>query len=260
MIKISILNPNAIKPRASFHKGFSLLEMAVVLVILGFIIGAMLLPLQAQRDQVFQTQTENILQNARTALIGYAQVNGRLPCPATVGSNGIEDPVGGTNCTSQLGYLPAATLGIQPVDSDGFAIDGWNNPIMYAVDQSGAGTADFTTNGEINTVGITSLAPALRVCLSSTGITSTACSGGTESNYAINNAVAVIYSLGATASAGSGGADENANPDVPADPDSVFVSHEATASGATGGEFDHLVVWISPYVLYNAMIEAGQLH
>jgi len=243
--------------------GFSLVEMAVVLVILGFVLAALLLPLQAQRNQLFQTQTENQLEISRKALIGYAQANGRLPCPATAASSGIEAPTGGGTCTTQLGYLPAATLGVQPTDNNGFAIDGWNNRVLYAVAQNnagGAGTPDFTTSDDMSTVGIPTLAPELRVCLSATGITASACSGGAESNYATNNAVAVIYSLGATGSQAPGGADENANPRVPSNPDRVFVSHGITAPGSANGEFDHMVVWISPYVLYNAMLEAGQLH
>ncbi|MDP3308119.1 type II secretion system protein, partial [Methylotenera sp.] len=68
---------------SSLERGFSLLEMAVVLVILGFVLGALLLPLQAQRNQLFQSQTENTLEIAKKALLGYAQSQGRLPCPAT---------------------------------------------------------------------------------------------------------------------------------------------------------------------------------
>jgi len=247
--------------------GFSLVEMAIVIIILGFVLGALLMPLQAQRQQLAQSQTENTLEIAKKALLGFAQSKGRLPCPAT--ANGLENPIGGTTaCTMQLGYLPAATLGIQPTDANGFAVDAWNNPIMYAVAQNSAVTVptnpitpDFTINSltdGMNVVGIANLTPELRVCKSATGITGAACSGGVESNYLINNAVAVIYSLGPTGAQASGGADESANPKVPTSSESVFVSHEP--SQAAGNEFDHMMVWISPYVLYNAMIEAGQLH
>jgi type II secretory pathway pseudopilin PulG len=247
--------------------GFSLVEMAIVIIILGFVLGALLMPLQAQRQQLAQSQTENTLEIAKKALLGFAQSKGRLPCPAT--ANGLENPIGGTTaCAMQLGYLPAATLGIQPTDANGFAVDAWNNPIMYAVAQNSAVTVptnpitpDFTINSltdGMNVVGIANLTPELRVCKSATGITGAACSGGVESNYLINNAVAVIYSLGPTGAQASGGADESANPKVPTFSESVFVSHEP--SQAAGNEFDHMMVWISPYVLYNAMIEAGQLH
>ena len=246
------------------QQGFSLVEMAIVLVILGFVLGALLLPLRAQREQAAQIQTSNTLDNAKQALLGFAQSKGRLPCPATAISNGLEAPLGGSTCTSQLGYLPATTLGIQPTDTNGFAIDAWNNRIMYAVAQNSAGglaTSDYTTSNDMSTVGIASLTPELRVCSTSTAVTTAACSGGApEANYLINNAVVVIYSLGSTGALASGGADENGNPAVPSTPKKVFISHDVTAAGAPNGEFDHLVTWISPYVLYNAMIQAGQLH
>lgn len=263
-------------------RGFSLVEMAVVLIILGFVLGALLLPLQAQRNQLFQSQTESTLLLAKRALLGYAQTNGRLPCPATAASNGMEQPLGGTAaCTQAVGFLPAATLGVQPADAQGFALDGWGNRIRYAVTQTNAGgaaTPDFTTNiadnvatplvneaDGMNIVGMSSLQPDLRVCASAVGITAIACSAAVpETNYLINNAVAVIYSIGATGNQAIGGADETANlNDADANgivDDGVFVSHEPRSATDPNGEFDHVVTWISPYVLYNAMIEAGQLH
>jgi prepilin-type N-terminal cleavage/methylation domain-containing protein len=48
--------------------GFSLVEMAIVLVILGFVLSALLLPLQAQRQQIAQSQTEKTLEIAKQAL------------------------------------------------------------------------------------------------------------------------------------------------------------------------------------------------
>lgn len=234
------------------EKGFSLLEMAVVLIILGFVLGAILAPIQAQRQQLFQSQTENTLETAKRALIGYAQANGRLPCPAIAGQGGSEKPLGGgTACTQQIGLLPAATLGIQPVNADGFVVDAWNNPINYAVTQSNM--ASFTTLNQMANVGISALAPDLRVCATFTAANCTA------TVNLVSNAVAVIYSLGATGSQASGGADETENLNAVANVDTVFVSHENRTNDANG-EFDHMMVWISPYVLYNAMIEAGQLH
>jgi len=247
-----------------FAHGFSLVEMAIVLVILAFVLAALLLPLQAQRNQLFQSQTENMLELTRRALLGYAQSNGRLPCPATGASNGMEQPLGGGVCVQQgIGFLPAATLGIQPVDAQGFALDGWGNRIRYAV-TPGSANAFVTPNG-MNVVGMSNLVPDLRVCANSVGITATMCSAGVpETNYLINNAVAVIYSIGATGNQAIGGADETANlNDADANgivDDGVFVSHEPRSSADPNGEFDHIVTWISPYVLYNAMIEAGQLH
>jgi len=238
-----------------FVRGFSLVEMAVVLIILGFVIGALLLPIQAQREQLFQSQTNNLLEISKKSLLGYAQSQGRLPCPAIEASNGAEDqtPAGSGTCTQQLGFLPAATLGIQPTDVNGFALDAWGNRILYAVTQTnngGAVTPDFTTVNDMNNVGIATLQPNLRVCVTSTA------AGCTSTINVVNNAVAVIYSLGPTGSAVAGGADENENLDI----DTVFISHEPHSVNDPNGEFDQVVTWISPYILYNAMIEAGQLH
>ena len=253
--------------------GFTLVEMAIVIVILGFVLGALLMPMQVQRQQQAQSQTENTLAIAKKALLGFAQQHGRLPCPATAASNGIEQPQGGTvACTQGVGFLPAATLGVQPADAQGFALDGWNNRIRYAVTQTslgGAATPDFTTNIADNVatpaneadgmaiVGMSNLVPDLRVCASATGVSAVMCSAALpETNYLINNAVAVIYSIGPTGDQAVGGDDETAN----LNNDGVFVSHEPRSAGDPNGEFDHIVTWISPYVLYNAMIEAGQLH
>jgi len=241
------------------QQGFSLVEMAIVLVILGFVMGALLLPLQAQRNQLAQSQTENTLETAKKALLGYAQSQGRLPCPATANGtaafpddSAVSNPVAGGACAVQIGFLPAATLGIQPTDTQGFALDAWGNRIRYGVTQinsGGVATPDFTTSSDMATVGISTLAPDIRICASSTVASCSATINLT------NNAVAVVYSLGATGAQASGGGDENANLNA----DTVFVSHELRINDPNG-EFDHMLVWVSPYTLYNAMIEAGQLH
>jgi prepilin-type N-terminal cleavage/methylation domain-containing protein len=267
----------------NFEQGFTLVEVAIVLVILGFVLGALLLPLQAQRQSAAQAQTENTLENARQAILGFAQSKGRLPCPATNNGTGTfpddtanENPVNGGVCNKQQGFLPAAMLGIQPTDSQGFAVDAWNNRIRYAVTQADnpngviaglpvgygvKGIPDFTKSSELQDIGISRTnpppptpnnAPALnsdlKVCESSTN-----CSA---SVYLVNNAVAVIFSTGKNFGQTSG-VDETANLAAT----TTFYSRAPTAAtAAPSKEFDDMVVWISPFVLYNAMIQAGQLH
>ncbi len=259
------------------QKGFTLVEMAIVLVIFGLVLSALLLPLRAQREQAAQAQTLNTLDNAKQALLGFAQANGRLPCPATAASQGIAAPNASGPCTVQQGFLPAATLGMQPVNSQGFAIDAWNNPIRYAVTlvdnpngvvpNIGYGVInipDFTSTLELQDIGIsrTNPAPPLNVPalnpdlrVSCGQITTPEC---VPANLLINNAVAVVYSTGANGALADAevGADEVANKIAT----TIFYSRTQTAGGSVAGEFDDLVTWISPYVLYNAMIQAGQLH
>jgi prepilin-type N-terminal cleavage/methylation domain-containing protein len=226
------------------QQGFTLVEMAIVLIIFGFLIAALLLPLQAQRDIAKQLETEAILENSKKALVGFAQAKGYLPCPIEVGVI-ITDNI----CPNNFGFLPANILGLQPVDKDGFALDAWNNRIRYAVTTSDSNA--FTTKSGMTANGITELEPNLKVCASSNN---DQCNNNT---FLINNAVAVIFSLGATGEQNnySNDEDKNINGDH-----QTFVSHISTATGSTEGEFDHIVTWLSPYILYNAMIQSGQLH
>jgi prepilin-type N-terminal cleavage/methylation domain-containing protein len=237
------------------QKGFTLVEMAIVLVIFGLLLSALFLPLQAQQQQAARGQTITTTENAKTAILGYAQSHGRLPCPATAVSNGMEAPLTGGTCNQQVGFLPAATLGIQPTDAQGFALDAWNNRIRYAVTSANANTYSFTTTNAMNTLGMSALTPDLRVCASSLAANCSATINLTS------NAVAVIFSTGATGSLVAGSADETENLNaVGANQiDTVFVSRDISQVTAPN-EFDHLVTWISPYTLYNAMIQAGQLH
>ena len=64
--------------------GFTLIEMAVVLAIVGFILGGLLVPLRTQFDAARYDTVRAQLRTAEEALIGYAVANGgRLPCPVT---------------------------------------------------------------------------------------------------------------------------------------------------------------------------------
>src|SRR4051812_39678157 len=115
-------------------RGFSLVEIAVVLVIVGFLIGGLLAPLAIQTEQRTYSDTQKRLEYAREELLGFAISNGRLPCPASASSNGDESPSGGGTCTNYSdGYLPARALGVTQVDSSGYALDAYNNRIRYAL-------------------------------------------------------------------------------------------------------------------------------
>lgn len=235
--------------------GFTLVELAIVLVIFGLLLATLLAPLQAQRSITAQRDTELALNNAKQAILGFAQTNGRLPCPATNNGGAFPDGTGTSNpnasgvCAQAIGFLPASTLGLQPADAQGFAIDAWNNRIRYAITTANTNAFTFTTNNAMNNLGMSALAPDLRVCATSTAASCTA------TINLLNNAVAVIFSTGETGALAAGGNDETENLNA----NTVFVSHEITEAGGVNGEFDHLVTWISPFVLYNAMIQAGQL-
>ena len=275
--------------------GFSLIEIAVVLVILSVLIAIVAVPLATQLDQQRTVETNKQLETIKEAIIGFALVNGRLPCPATDGniygattSNGFESPQGGGPCTVKLGYVPAVTLGVSPVDTFGFAIDAWGmtqNRILYAVADiniaatipvgppcstavnSPLTTAPTLTNDQsmrAATMDCLASKPLINVCSTNPGVaagTATACSPLTAT--LTSSAPFVLISLGKNAPtelAGGAGADEAQNIDgrSKAQQDLVFVSHTPTA-GAANGEFDDIVVWPSLNTLFARMVQAGKL-
>lgn len=242
--------------------GFSLIEMAIVLLIVSLLLDGLLMPLTAQVERRRANETQRWLEQAREALIGFAIANGRLPCPATLASHGAEDPAGGGTCAVSDGFLPAVTLGLAQVNGSGYALDGWNSPLRYAVtiarDAKGNRfTAADGMQGMIDDAGNASLysLPNLTVCSSGVGITATSC-GSAGSVSLVTHAPAVIYSLGKNwATGGGSGTDEAAN----LNGDTVFVSHPPAAGASPGGEFDDMVTWLSPNILASRMFRAGTL-
>ncbi len=234
-------------------RGFSLTELAIVLLIIGILIGSLLLPLSAQRDAQSMSDTQKQLGDMREALLGFAAANGRLPCPASPGATGSENPAGGGACASPNGFLPAVTLGVAPTDAQGYALDAWGNRIRYSVARSG-GSWTYTQAGGLKAAwsSASTLAPDLRVCSTSVGISAAACTAGADLTTGV---VAVILSAGKNGAAPPAGADEQAN----LAGNSTFVSHTPTPTGAPQGEFDDIVIWLSPNMLYNRLIAAGRL-
>lgn len=142
--------------------GYTLVELAVVMLIVSLLIGGMLLPIAAQQDVRARLETDKALSDIREALIGFAIINGRLPCPAdrsiaTGAANaGVEQTTGtgaaltcacatvsttsrvakeGTTVCSQtsaapiIGIVPWATLGLTETNP-------WGQRYTYAVSAS----------------------------------------------------------------------------------------------------------------------------
>jgi hypothetical protein len=233
--------------------------------------------LAAQTEQRSRGDTQRRLDEARELLIAFAMVNGRLPCPASTTSNGVEADTGTTgSCTSAYaGYLPAKTIGFQTIDSSGYALDGWGNRIRYAVSVNtnitGAPDYHFTASGTMKTNGITVTPADLLVCASwasdiNTSTSSPSC-GSAASVTNQNLVAAVIWSQGkdySTASysgvSGQAGNDEMLNnKTATSNNHGVFVDHAPAPTGATNGEYDDQLVWLPAGLLYGRLISAGVL-
>lgn len=240
-----------------FESGFTLIEMAMVLMIVSLLLGSLMVPFAARLEQGKIADTQQTEITIIEALMGYMIVNGRLPCPASASSYGVESFAGGGNESNGLcsnfynGWVPAVTLGLSNIDNQGYAVDAWNTRIHYAVTSA-------NNNAYTKSNGITLASSAdLSVC-STASANSSSCS--VTNSILSANTPAVVYSLGKNAATGGSSADEAENPNLNSiDNDKVFVSHTPTINGASGGEFDDLVTWISPNILFGRLVAAGKL-
>lgn len=234
-------------------RGFTLTELAVVMVIIGLLAASSLYTLSAQIETRQRSDTQRKLEEAKELLVAFALVHGRLPCPGT--TSGDEAGGGAAVCANAYGgFLPARAIGYQPTDEAGFALDAWGRRLRYAVSatQWGAGPARFTRKHTTDAAWSIGQTPAdLVVC--SAASASTCDAGASVTNQ--NTVVALVLSTGRNGAAGAGGANEARN----LDGNALFVSRTPDPPTAPGGEFDDQLVWIPVGLLYGRMVAAGVL-
>jgi prepilin-type N-terminal cleavage/methylation domain-containing protein len=252
--------------------GFTIIELLVVIAVVSLLLGTVVSPLVAQIQFREMRDSVSALERVRGALIGFAQVNGRLPCPDT-----SAPPDGNEDCGAGVrGTLPWQTLGVAPVDR-------WGRFYRYAVSAEftnasvpGALAAlnqtDLTDNGNITVLGerdaakapvtITTNAVAVVVSTGSNGHCGTRVDNGVLNVLAPPDGGA-RWNCGART--GAGAADELEN----VDGNAVFVSRSYSegddncddAAGSAGPlcTFDDQLVWVPTTILLGKLVDAGQL-
>lgn len=138
--------------------GFTLLEMAIVIVIIGLALGVMMQASRGIRDAENRSLIKKKLEVLDTAFAHFVAVNKRLPCPAngTIASSalnaGMESPspaTGTCNPTTQIyGVVPWVTLGLTEED----ATDPWMARMTYRVDPTLTQTMDMSNCDPSSTV------------------------------------------------------------------------------------------------------------
>ena len=249
-------------------RGFTLIELVVVMAVVAVLLSALAVPIAAQVQLRRQDETRRILEEARDALLGFAAAHGRLPCPATDDSAGIESFTASGNaangeCASFYGgYLPGATLGMAPLDAQGFVRDPWLTPrsrVRYAVFGGGA-----VVNGVTNPLtranglqaatlpGLGNATHFLFICSSGAQATASGC--GPATSQLTRRAAFVVFSLGPNGVADPApGGDEARN----VDGDAVFVHREPSA--APGREYDDQLLWVPIHIVVSRLLAAGRL-
>lgn len=216
-------------------RGFTLIELAIVLVIVTLLIGGLAVPLSAQIQARRIAETRQAMEEAREAILGFAMLNAgspatnrRLPCPDVEGDGTESLSASGTGCAQSAGFLPWVDLGVANQDA-------WGNRLRYEVDR------DLADPGKGFAASASAAFAPLAVCQTH------ACASTVAGNLAFVLVSHGPNGWGARNISGStlalpSGEDERDNLDTG---DAIYVSRSATGADAPGGEFDDLLAWVS---------------
>ncbi len=260
-------------------RGFTLIELTMVIFIIGLILGGLLTPLSYRLEQENRARSRDYLDEVNEAILGYTLINGRLPCPdcpdsticiAGTANDGIEDMMGVAGsriCETSIGNIPWVDLQVNEYDA-------WNRHLTYRVEPDFADETDGADGCDTVSVGI-SFELCARGDIDIYSAYDTAGSAGYTGRPTVaDDVVAVIVSHGddGNDSLQTDVQVENfdrnpVNPDTGRNilgsytttdhKDKVFIMKDYAVEGIDA--YDDLMKWISPHILMNRMVLAGRL-
>jgi prepilin-type N-terminal cleavage/methylation domain-containing protein len=240
--------------------GFTLVEMAVVVVLMGIMMTLGLRMLQATQNNAAWSETKLKQERIKVALISFLRTNGRLPCPDSVLPPTGAEPA---SClvNAGRGVLPWRVLGM----SIGDAQDGWSNFFTYRVAND---TPVSGSNWTIK-VGATAFTVGeLTLPLATFALSERSDAGVLGASLNPNPVVMIIShgknGLGGRTVRGSvllpmppAGTDEllNATSVLPGAPPHFVTRTPTDVAAATGGAFDDLVAYMTPNHLLQPLLD-----
>lgn len=237
-------------------RGFSLVELSIVVLIIGIVLTMGIGAMNASREnQAYATTAQK--QNAiKEALIGYIRRNNRLPCPDTdfTAPDGVEnrttanDPT--TACSARFGILPYVTLGL----ARDMTRDGWDNFFSYHVSNTTGANTDWTLTASFRTGNAGTLTVNDRsgatVTPIATAVVAVVISHGRNGlgAYAIGGTRNTLPALGTDELDNTNGTDTT-----------YFRRNVTTDDAATGGAFDDQVMFLTASDLLDPLFRDGSL-
>lgn len=232
--------------RSTESAGFTLVELAIALMIIALLAGGLLMPLSAQFDSRGHYETQRLLNDAREALYGYALAQGHLPCPAVPGNeSGLEARNAPDKCAANVGLLPWATLGLPPYDAYG-------NHLRYSVATSYSDAMTPFGFGSHSAIRIRTrdMSGTQRDVTDADAVAAVILAHGRNGVWAYRDGRRV-EDLSST----------NLDEDINGNGDGNYFFDRPTASdsGTAGGEFDDQLSWIPVSALLSRMVAARRL-
>ncbi len=220
----------------SNQAGFSLIELAIVLIVFSLLAGGMLGNLSGYRQHNEEQRALRQLELSQEALYGFAITHGRLPCPANPTLDSATSDAGNEDCPREHGALPWRALGLSETDPWGQRLTYYVRQVFSAQPSVGARAGfnlDSTGNANIRPTGSAGnkLADALPAVIVSHGHNGF---GGYRPNGQKNPA---------------SHSDEVEN----ADADLIFVNRLPDDS------YDDQVIWLTSNILNGRMLAAGRM-
>lgn len=235
------------------QQGFTLVEIAIVLLIVGLLTRTLLEPVTTAQLHRKYDVTRSELQTVKDSLHAHLVAHGHLPCPISdTASNQMSDTHDAEAvCMISQGTVPAVALGLSgAINSGGALLDVWNRPYRYVVSlsshalQGNQRLPDWTTPGEASYVGLRNLSSSLVLCLEPAQAT---CA---SRNVRAGDLVFLVFSLGQDLTT-QGAQLENQ------DGDETFVIGALSTHGDL--PFDDQIVWSSTQDVVYWMLRAGWL-
>ena len=190
-------------------RGFTLIEIMIVLAIVGLLVGAGFSTFGSYLDNANQSHTKGNLDVTKRALLDYVLVNRHMPCPDTDG-DGLENRESTFECSANKGTVPFNDIGL------GVAVtrDDYTNLFGYGVNTDVTSTANiadptnsasYFSNQGVPTFNLqtpptsifNTVAESYTVCKQSTAT----CSAATDSDIEVSAIPAVLIAFNENGSA-----------------------------------------------------------